>query len=287
MNNPVRLGLVQLNASPDAKRNEQTTENQIRYAAGQGAQVVLLQELAFTEYFCRQYDRSFFAMALDANDPVFERMSSLAKELGIVLTFPFFERRAPGLYHNSTVVFDADGKNLGLYRKMHIPDDPGFYEKYYFAPGDLGFKVFETAFLKLGVLICWDQWYPEAARLTTMMGADLLYFPTAIGAIPGEEAELTKTIRDAWTITQRSHGIDNGVHIAAVNRVGTEGDLNFWGGSFVSDPHGKLLWQAGEAPVTQVVSIDLARTEEIRQLWPYLRDRRIDAYGDITRRFIG
>jgi N-carbamoylputrescine amidase len=282
----VRLGIVQSSMFDSPEKAQRKTEEEIRKLARQGAQVMLLQELAFTPYFCRIYDRTFFNQALDSNNPVFGQLSDLARELGVVITFPYFERRAAGLYHNTACVFDADGKNLGQYRKMHIPDDPGFYEKYYFAPGDLGFKVFETAFLKLGILICWDQWYPEAARITALMGAELLYFPTAIGAIPGETADMTETIRDAWITTQRSHAIDNGVHVAAVNRTGTEGELTFWGSSFVADPHGKMLWKADYQPVSSVVDIDLGRSEEVRQLWPYLRDRRIDAYSSITQRFI-
>jgi N-carbamoylputrescine amidase len=275
--------------SPEA--NLEKAVVRIRQAAEAGAQIVCLPELFRSPYFCQREDPSLFDLAEPIPGPSTERLSRVARETGTVVIGSLFERRAAGVYHNTAVVFDVDGTLLGMYRKMHIPDDPLYYEKYYFTPGDLGFRVFETRRAKVGTLVCWDQWYPEAARLTCLRGADVLFYPTAIGWHPAEKAEFGKTQHEAWELMQRAHAIANGVYVAAVNRIGHEGPagggLEFWGNSFVSDPFGTVLRRgSSDEEEVLVVSCDPRRAEEIRRNWPFLRDRRIDAYGDLTRRMI-
>jgi N-carbamoylputrescine amidase len=288
----IKLGLVQTACSADVAANVKKTEAKIRTAAKQGANIVCLQELFAGLYFCQAEKHEYFAMAEPIPGPTTKRLGKLAGELGIVLIVPIFERRAAGLYHNSVVIFDADGSQLGIYRKMHIPDDPQFLEKFYFTPGDLGFKAWDTKFGRIGVLICWDQWYPEGARLTAMQGAQILFYPTAIGWMPAEKAEHGERQYASWEVIQRSHAVANGCYVASVNRIGyetPEGEpgLEFWGRSFVADPSGALIAQAStDQEEVLVVEVDLAQVEEQRQVWPFLRDRRIDAYADITRRYI-
>jgi N-carbamoylputrescine amidase len=250
-----------------------------------------LQELFRSHYFCQREDARLFDLAEPVPGPTTERLGQVAKEAGVVVVASLFERRAAGVYHNTAAVLDADGRLLGLYRKMHIPDDPLYYEKYYFTPGDLGFRTFETRFARLGVLVCWDQWYPEGARLTALRGAEVLLYPTAIGWHPSEKAEYGIAQHQAWELMQRAHAVANGVFVGAVNRVGHEGDpqagLEFWGASFVSDPFGQVLARAAhDQEEILVVPCSRRRMEEVRRNWPFLRDRRIDAYGDITRRLI-
>jgi len=288
---PFRVGLVQMRCTPDPAENLERAVARVREAAQRGAQVVCLPELFRSQYFCQREDVALFDLAEPIPGPSTERLAPLAKELKVVIIASLFEKRAPGLYHNTVVVLDADGSNRGLYRKMHIPDDPLFYEKFYFTPGDLGFKSFETAHGQLGTLICWDQWYPEGARLTALMGADILFYPTAIGWHPEEKAEFGAAQASAWQTIQRSHAIANGLYVAAVNRVGHEGPagggLEFWGGSFVADPFGVVLAEASRTEEEiLVVECDPKRTEEVRRNWPFLRDRRIDAYAPITRRML-
>jgi len=288
---PITVGLVQMRCGPNPAENLETAVARVREAAKRGAQVVCLPELFRSQYFCQKEDVALFDLAESIPGPSTERLGPLAKELKVVIIASLFEKRAPGLYHNTVVVLDADGSNKGLYRKMHIPDDPLFYEKFYFTPGDLGFKSFATAHGRLGTLICWDQWYPEGARLTALTGADILFYPTAIGWHPKEKDEHGAAQASAWQTIQRSHAIANGLFVAAVNRVGHEGPpdggLEFWGGSFVADPFGVVLAEASRTEEEiLVVCCDLARTEEVRRNWPFLRDRRIDAYGPITRRML-
>ena len=282
----VSIALLQLNAQLTIDENIEMQLSVIRDAANKGAQIVFLQELALTQYFCREYNEEHFNLAMDANDARLEAFSTLAKEKGVAIFLPFFERRAAGLYHNSLLAWDADGTKLGMYRKMHIPDDPSFYEKYYFTPGDLGYKVFKTRFGTVGTLICWDQWYPEAARITALMGADILYFPTAIGILESESDEDKTLFHNAWHTTQKSHGIDNGCFVVSVNRSGSEDGMTFWGRSFVSGPFGQINAQSGEDEEMLLAEIDLKEIESTRKMWPFLRDRRIDSYQPITRRFI-
>ena len=284
----VRVGLVQSVSTEDTDNNMAVAEGQIRHAARQGAQVVCLQELFRTLYFCDIEDHRHFRLAESVPGPTTTRMQALAAEMNVVIIASLFEARAPGLYHNTVAVIDADGAFLGKYRKNHIPDDPGFCEKFYFTPGDTGYQVFQTRFARIGTLICWDQWYPEAARITALMGADILFFPTAIG---WDTAETTETVNneqyEAWQTIQRSHAIANGVHVVAVNRTGTEAGTRFWGGSFVTNPFGTVLYQAShDTPETQVVEIDLRLNREYREVWPFLRDRRIDTYQPIMNRWI-
>lgn len=259
-----------------------------REAAAQGAQIVCLQELFKSLYFCDVEDHANFSLGEAIPGPTTDVLSELAKELGIVIIASLFEKRAPGLYHNTTAVLDADGSYLGKYRKMHIPDDPGYYEKFYFTPGDLGYKVFQTKFGKLGVLICWDQWYPEAARITSLMGAEILFYPTAIGWDVNEhDPAISQEQYNAWQTIQRSHSVANGVYVVSVNRVGREADQQFWGGSFVSNPFGSLMYLAShDQEETKVIELNLDKTEYYRTTWPYLRDRRIDSYQPITKRLI-
>jgi N-carbamoylputrescine amidase len=287
----VTIGVVQLQLTADPEENDRRAEAGVRAAAAQGAQVICLPELFRSLYFCQSEEHSNFALAEAVPGPSTERYSALARELGVVIIASLFEKRAEGLYHNTTAVLDADGAYLGKYRKMHIPDDPLFYEKFYFTPGDLGFKVFPTRYGKLGVLICWDQWYPEGARLTALRGADVLFYPTAIGWHPSEKAEHGVAQHQSWELIQRSHGVANGCYVVSVNRTGHEGaaagGIEFWGQSFVSDPQGTILARAPiDAPAVLVTPIDLGKLDVQRTHWPFLRDRRIDAYGDITKRYI-
>ena len=288
----IKIGLVQTACTADVAANALHTEKLIRDAAKRGANIVCLQELFRSEYFCQAEKHDYFALAETIPGPTTQRFGKLAGELGIVLILPIFERRAAGLYHNSAVIFDADGSQAGVYRKMHIPDDPQFMEKFYFTPGDLGFRAWDTKFGRIGVLICWDQWYPEGARLTAMNGAQILFYPTAIGWLPSEKAAHGEKQYASWEVIQRSHAVANGCYVASVNRIGyetPEGEpgIEFWGRSFVADPSGTLIAQAStETEETLVVEIDLAAVEEQRQVWPFLRDRRIDAYGDITKRYL-
>jgi len=286
----VNLGLVQQRVSPDPAKNLAHAMAGIRDAAARGAQVICLQELFRGPYFCQTEDHACFALAESIPGPSTEALGAVAHELGVVIVASLFERRAEGLYHNTAAIIDADGRYMGKYRKMHIPDDPQFMEKFYFAPGDLGFRVWHTRHARIGVLVCWDQWYPEAARLTALRGAEILFYPTAIGWLVPEKAEFGEQQASAWETMQRSHAIANGVYVCAVNRVGLEdgpnGGIEFWGRSFVADPGGRVLARAGGDEETLVVPCDLARIDVQRTHWPFLRDRRIDAYGDMTRRYI-
>ena len=283
----VKVGLVQTTCTADKQQNLEKALSGIREAAHKGAQVVVLQELFTSLYFCDEEDYANFKLAEPIPGPSSEAIGKLAGELGVVVVASLFEKRAEGVYHNTTAVLDADGKYLGKYRKMHIPDDPGYYEKFYFTPGDLGYKVFQTRFGKIGVLICWDQWYPEAARLTSLMGADFLVYPTAIGWA-GRQDEKTNTEQyNAWQTIQRGHAIANGVYVVSVNRTGDEGPMKFWGGSFVSNPFGTVLYQAPhDKEEIHVEELDLALSDHYRTHWPFLRDRRIDSYQQITKRLI-
>ena len=286
----VTLGLVQSRTGDDPEANLRTAMDGVREAAGRGAQIVCLQELFRSKYFCQTEDHKFFDLAEPVPGPSTERLGALAAELGVVLVASLFEKRAEGLYHNTAAIIDADGSYLGKYRKMHIPDDPQYYEKFYFTPGDLGFRSWDTRYARIGVLVCWDQWYPEAARLTAMSGAQILFYPTAIGWLPPEKAEHGAQQQSAWETIQRSHAIANGVYVCAVNRVGHEGPadggIEFWGGSFVSDPGGRILVKGGTDPEVLTAECDLAKVDVSRTHWPFLRDRRIDAYGDLTRRYL-
>ena len=287
------IGLVQQRNSGDRAVDLAVSIEGIREARARGAQLVLLQELHAGRYFCQTEDVGCFDLAEPIPGPTSAELGSLARELGVVIVASLFERRAPGLYHNTAIVLERDGSIAGKYRKMHIPDDPGFYEKFYFTPGDLGFAPIRTSVGVLGVLVCWDQWYPEAARLMALAGAEILLYPTAIGWEPRDAADEQARQRDAWITIQRGHAIANGLPVVVANRVGTEPDptgagpgLQFWGSSFVAGPQGEILASApvGEASVL-VTSIDRARSEQVRRIWPYLRDRRIEAYGDIVRRY--
>jgi len=287
------VGLVQMAMSDDPQANLEKAAARIEEAGRKGAQVVCLPELFRTPYFCQREDAALFDLAEPVPGPSTERLSQAARRAGAAVVVPVFERRAPGLYHNTAVVLDADGSLLGLYRKMHVPDDPAFYEKFYFTPGDLGFRAFQTRYGRIGTLICWDQWYPEGARLTALQGAAVLFYPTAIGWHPHEKAQHGAAQRDAWRTVQRGHAIANGCYVAAVNRVGREappagGDgLEFWGTSFLCDPFGVVVAEASiDGEEILVGDVDLGRIEEVRRGWPFLRDRRIDAYGDIGKRFL-
>ena len=292
------VGLVQMSATPDPDKNLLRGMEQVRNAAAQGAQIVCLPELFQTQYFCQREDASLFDLAEPIPGPTTFKLSDLAKQLRIVLIASLFEKRAAGVYHNTAAIFDADGSLRGLYRKMHIPDDPLYYEKYYFTPGDLGFRAFDTNVGRVGTLVCWDQWYPEGARLTALQGAHVLFYPTAIGWHPSEKAEFGNTQHDAWRTIQRAHAIANGVYVAVVNRVGFEtGDirgksapgagLEFWGGSFLCDPFGRVIAEASHDKEEILVGeVDLRTLEDVRRNWPFLRDRRIDSYAPITNRLI-
>lgn len=285
----VNVGLVQMGCSSDAKENLNKAILGVREAAAKGANIVCLQELFTSLYFCDVEDYENFKLAEAIPGATTDELSVVAKETGVVIIASLFEKRAQGLYHNTTAVIDADGTYLGKYRKMHIPDDPAYFEKFYFTPGDLGYKVFETKFAKIGVLICWDQWYPEAARLTSLMGAEILFYPTAIGWATSQDEATNTEQYNAWQTIQRSHAIANGVHVVSVNRVGFEQDgaMKFWGGSFVSNPFGTLLAKGShDDEEVMVTELDLSKTDSYRTHWPFLRDRRIDSYGEIVKRFI-
>jgi N-carbamoylputrescine amidase len=285
----VKVGLVQMSCVADKQHNLDKALGKIKEAAEKGAQIVCLQELFTSLYFCDVEDYDNFKFAETIPGPTTEVLCKLAAELDVVIIASLFEKRAQGLYHNTTAVIDADGTYLGKYRKMHIPDDPAYYEKFYFTPGDLGYKVFKTKFATIGVLICWDQWYPEAARITSLMGAEILFYPTAIGWASSQDEETNKEQFNAWRTIQRSHAVANGVHVVGVNRVGDEqkGAMKFWGGSFVSNPFGSIIREAShDKEETIVVEVDLSNSDKYRTHWPFLRDRRIDSYQPITKRFI-
>ncbi len=285
----IKVGLVQMSCTNDASQNLDKAIAGIRVAASKGVQIVCLQELFTSLYFCDVEDYENFKLAEPIPGQTTDELSAIAKELGVVIIASLFEKRAQGLYHNTTAVIDADGEYLGKYRKMHIPDDPAYFEKFYFTPGDLGYKVFKTKFATIGILICWDQWYPEAARLTSLMGAEVLFYPTAIGWSTAQDEATNTEQYNAWQTIQRSHAIANGVHVVSVNRVGLEQDgaMKFWGGSFVSNPFGTLIAKGSHDNEEVIVAdIDLSKTDSYRTHWPFMRDRRIDSYGDITKRFI-
>lgn len=288
----VVLGLIQTSCSPDTTENFEKTATRIRQAARDGAQIICTQELFRSQYFCQSEDHANFKLAEPIPGPSTAAMQALARKCKVVIIVSLFEKRASGLYHNTAAIIDADGSLLGTYRKMHIPDDPLYYEKFYFTPGDLGFRAWQTRYGKIGVCICWDQWYPEAARLTAMQGAEILFYPTAIGWHPSEKAAVGANQHGAWETIQRSHAVANGCYVAAVNRVGLEqpvgGDgIEFWGQSFVAGTSGQILAKAGASEeTTLLVPVDLSQVDATRTQWPFLRDRRIDAYGDLTRRFI-
>jgi N-carbamoylputrescine amidase len=284
------VALVQMSCSADTAANTEKALARIDEAAGRGAQIISTQELFRSQYFCQSEDHSKFALAEEIPGPTTVALSDLARRREVVIIASLFERRAPGLYHNTAVVFDADGAMVGRYRKMHIPDDPLFYEKFYFTPGDLGFRAFDTRYGRVGVLICWDQWYPEGARLTALAGAQILFYPTAIGWHPSEREEYGEAQHSSWETIQRSHAIANGVYVAAANRVGHEGDaaggIKFWGQSFFCDPAGKILTRGSiEDEEILIAEVDYRRLDVQRTHWPFLRDRRIDAYHEITKRF--
>jgi N-carbamoylputrescine amidase len=289
-NAEVRLGLIQMSCSDDPEANTEKLLKKIEDAARKGAQIVSSQELFRTPYFCQEEDHDNFELAEPVPGPTTERLCRAAEKLGVVLVASLFEKRAAGVYHNTAVVIDADGKYLGKYRKMHIPDDPLYHEKFYFTPGDTGFLSFKTRHGPIGVLVCWDQWYPEAARLTALAGAKILFYPTAIGWHPSEKKEFGERQQSSWEIIQRSHGVANGVFVASINRVGHEGDkkagIEFWGHSFVSDPSGRILGLAGQKEETLIVPVNLSEVDTSRVHWPFLRDRRVDAYKKLTERYI-
>ncbi|MCB0496840.1 MAG: carbon-nitrogen hydrolase [Cyclobacteriaceae bacterium] len=283
----VNVGIVQTTCSKDLEDNMRKAVKGIEEAAAKGAQIVCLQELFRSTYFCDVEDYDNFNLAEEIPGPTTEFFSKLAKKHNIVIVASLFEKRAQGLYHNTAAVIDADGSYLGKYRKMHIPDDPGYYEKFYFTPGDLGFKVFETRYAKVGVLVCWDQWYPEAARITSLMGAEMLFYPTAIGWHKDQDEQTNQEQHNAWQTIQQSHAVANGVPVIGVNRTGVEGDMQFWGGSFVTNAFGWLEYKAPHLEETvQVVPVDMNKSDSYRVHWPFLRDRRIDAYSPIEKRFI-
>lgn len=286
MADSVRIGLIQLTAEDTPAANVRKTLPRIEEAAAKGAKIIGLQEMFTTKYFCINQDPKNFDLAEPIETgPSVTELAQAAKRLGVVIIAPLFEARGSEVYHNTAAVIDADGTVLGKYRKMHIPQDPGFEEKFYFTPGDLGFRTWKTAHGDIGVLICWDQWYPEAARLTALGGAQILFYPTAIGWLPEEKAALGHAQHNAWETVQRGHGVANGCYVAATNRVGTEGRTQFWGQSFVSDPYGEIVARASiEQEEILLADCDLVKQREFRRIWPFFRDRRIDAYGDLTRR---
>ena len=287
------VGIIQMACSPDPEENLGRAVSRIEEAAQRGAEVICLPELFSSQYFCQREDAALFDLAEPVPGPTTDTLGKIAKARGVLVIAPLFERRAAGVYHNSAAVIGASGEVVGLYRKMHIPDDPAYYEKFYFTPGDLGFRAFETRVGKIATLICWDQWYPEGARLAALEGASVLFYPTAIGWHPAEKEQFGSAQREAWRTIQRSHAIANGVYVVAVNRVGFEkpgtggAGLEFWGSSFICDPFGIVLAEASaDREETLLAEIDLARVEEVRRNWPFLRDRRIDAYAGITQRFL-
>lgn len=281
----VKVGLVQMSCTADKEANLSKAIEKVKEAAKKGAQIVCLQELFTSLYFCDVEDYEHFKLAEPIPGPSTDRLAAVAKETGVVIIASLFEKRAQGLYHNTTAVLDADGTYLGKYRKMHIPDDPAYYEKFYFTPGDLGYKVFKTRFATIGVLICWDQWYPEASRITALMGAEILFYPTAIGWATSQDEATNTEQYNAWQTIQRSHSVANGVHVVSVNRVGLEqnGAMKFWGGSFITNPFGSILYKAShDQEEIHVQEIDLSKTDSYRTHWPFLRDRRVDSYQPIT-----
>ncbi|MDB5230206.1 MAG: carbon-nitrogen hydrolase [Chitinophagaceae bacterium] len=278
-----------MSCEQDKAANLKKAIQKIKEAASKGAQVICLQELFTSLYFCDTEDYDNFNLAESIPGPSTDALCTVAAELGVVIIASLFEKRTQGIYHNTTAVIDADGTYLGKYRKMHIPDDPAFYEKFYFTPGDLGYKIFKTKFANIGVLICWDQWYPEAARITALMGAEILFYPTAIGWATAQDEGTNLEQYNAWQTIQRSHAIANGIHVVSVNRTGFEqnGAMKFWGGSFVANPFGKILYQAShDNEETHVEELDISATDRYRTHWPFLRDRRIDSYDPITKRYI-
>jgi N-carbamoylputrescine amidase len=288
-----KIAVLQLNLNDNAENNLRKCLNWVRDAAKQGAEVISLPELYSSHYFCQSEDTANFALAEPLYSTSFIAFSELAKELGVVIIVPFFEKRMAGIYHNSAYIIDADGSEAGLYRKMHIPDDPHFYEKFYFTPGDIGFKTFPTQKGKIGTLICWDQWYPEAARLTALQGAEVLFYPTAIGWHPLEKEQYGEKQHGAWMNVMKGHAVANGVYVAAANRIGLEqylpntAGIQFWGSSFIAGPQGEILAQAShDQEEILIAEVDLELQENVRQNWPFFRDRRIDAFGDITKRAI-
>jgi N-carbamoylputrescine amidase len=285
----VKVGLIQMSCTADVAANKQKAVEKIKEAAKGGANIICLQELYTSLYFCDVEAYENFKLAEPIPGKTTDELSVLAKSLGVVIIASLFEKRAEGLYHNTTAVLDADGTYLGKYRKMHIPDDPAYYEKFYFTPGDLGYKVFKTKFATIGVLICWDQWYPEAARITSLMGAEMLFYPTAIGWATAQDEATNTEQYNAWQTIQRSHAVANGVPVISVNRVGLEQDglMKFWGGSFVSNPFGSLLYKAShDQEEVAVIDIDTEKSDSYRTHWPFLRDRRIDSYSQIVKRYI-
>ncbi len=284
----VNIGIIQQSrVDNDKERNIKQTIQEIEKLVKQGAQIVCLQELFATLYFCDEENPNNFELSETLDGYTVRIMQDIAKKLGVVIIVSLFEKRTHGLYHNTVVVFDDKGTNLGYYRKLHIPDDPGFFEKYYFTPGDAGYKVFETKYGKIGVLICWDQWFPEAARAVTLMGAEIIFYPTAIGWELSTNDEINNQQYDAWQTIQRAHAIANGVHVVAVNRVGVESQTKFWGGSFVADPFGKIIYQSPfDKEDIKVISIDTDLTKYYRTIWPFLRDRRVDTYSHLLKKFI-
>ncbi len=285
--NKTKVGIIQLMAKADKQYNIAKTRQAIIDAVNRGAQIICLQELFATLYFCDTEDHKNFELAEPLDGDTASTIGKLAKELGVVIITPIFEERTSGLYHNSVIVFDADGSVAGYYRKNHIPDDPGFYEKFYFAPGDMGYQVFDTKFGRIAVLICWDQWFPEAARIVSLMGAQIIFYPTAIGWELDTTDEVNMDQYHAWQTIQQSHAIANGVWVVSVNRVGTESVTRFWGGSFVANPFGKIVYQAPfDSETIQVIEVDYTLISHYRQIWPFLRDRRIDTYQPILKRFI-
>ena len=284
---PVKIALIQMSAGADPGANVESAVQRILAAAMKGARIVCLQELFRSRYFCQSEDHRNFQLAETIPGSTTERLGTIARRKEIVIVASLFEKRSAGIYHNTAVVIDADGSIAGKYRKMHIPDDPLYYEKFYFTPGDLGFPSFETRYAKIAALVCWDQWFPEAARLAALSGAQILFYPTAIGWIPKEPRKVAQNQRDAWELIQRSHAVANGVYVASVNRVGREGKLKFWGNSFVAGPFGEIIARAGgERDESLIAQCDLGMIEETRQNWPFLRDRRIDAYGPLQSRLI-
>ncbi len=294
MTKELKIGLIQLSKTADVARNRERLAEEIRKTAPAGARLIVNQELHDSLYFCQTESVDLCDLAVAIPSEATDFYAELARELKIVIVTSMFERRAPGLYHNTAVVFEADGSVAGVYRKMHIPDDPAYYEKFYFTPGDLGFHPIDTSVGRIGVLVCWDQWYPEAARLMALQGAELLVYPTAIGWESTDSEDEKARQRNAWTIVQRAHAVANGIPVVTVNRVGHEPDpsgatngITFWGSSFVAGPQGELLYEAPtDSEVTKVIGIDMNRSEQVRRWWPFLRDRRIDAYDGLTRRFI-
>jgi N-carbamoylputrescine amidase len=283
----VRTGMIQMTCGPVKKSNLEKSAEKIREAAAMGAKIICLQELFATPYFCWEENYEYFSLAEAIPGDTTTFLGNLARELEVVIVASLFEQRAPGIFHNTVAVMDADGSFLGKYRKHHIPDDPGYYEKFYFTPGDDGYQVFDTKYARIGTLICWDQWYPEAARITSLMGAEIIFYPTAIGWAKSQDETLNQQQYQAWQTIQRGHAIANGVYVVSVNRTGLEGGMNFWGGSFVSDPFGNLLHQAShDKEETITVDLDLGKINETRIHWPFLRDRRIDTYDPLLKRYL-